>query len=102
MKRVWLMWLASGSLMLGLFMYESLYSDKTYAEEGKAVFTGIELDCAGCKDHLEKTLNNLLGIQHYDIQAEKDTVTVFFDENQMKAKWITKAFISAGFTPENE
>jgi hypothetical protein len=28
-------------------------------------------------------------------------VTVFFDENQTKAEWISKAFISAGFTPKN-
>jgi copper chaperone CopZ len=101
MRRRWLMWLASGSLLLGLFMFESLYTDQTYAEEGKAVFTGIDLDCAGCKDHLEKTLNNLLGIQHYEIHPDKQSVTVFFDENQTKAEWISKAFISAGFTPKN-
>lgn len=72
-------------------------AQKTHAGEGQVTFSGVDLTNPQVQEKLNETLNNLIGIDHYSLNAKQNTVTVSFDYESMRAPWIEKALEAAGF-----
>lgn len=68
------------------------------AGDGKVVYTGVDLSCDDCEQQLEDALNNIIGIEDYEVNEEDKTITVWFDAERMKADWIEKSLEASGFT----
>ncbi len=71
------------------------------AETEKVVFSGIDLSCENCKNKVVDSLDNILGIDDYSLDPKNETITVWYNQDEMKPEWIYKSLEAAGFRPEN-
>ncbi|TLS35068.1 heavy-metal-associated domain-containing protein [Pseudalkalibacillus caeni] len=71
------------------------------ADDGRVIFSGVDLSCDGCQSQMETSLDKIIGIQNYEIDAESKSVTVWFDNEVMKPEWINKSLEAAGFYPKS-
>jgi copper ion binding protein len=64
------------------------------------VFSCKEISCTGCKKHITEAIKLLDGIKSVDVNIEKKTVKVKFDESVTTIEKIKEAIEEAGYTAE--
>ena len=64
------------------------------------IFTCKEISCSGCKKHITEAVKSLDGIKSVDVNIEKKTVKVKYDENATTIEKIKEAIEEAGYTAE--
>lgn len=69
----------------------------TYAKKDEIVFTGIPLNCTDCDTHIKTALQNIIGIKKYNLNAKKNTLTIYYDHSIMQPNWIQKSLQADGF-----
>lgn len=100
MKRFFITALLVIPLTVALVLFSNDSDKGAHAEAEKIIFSGIDLSCENCKNEVELSLENLLGIEEYSLNPSEETVTVWYDQEQIQADWIFKALEAAGFPPE--
>lgn len=87
--------------IIALFMFT--LSDQITASdtEVKTVkFSCKEISCNGCKKHITESVIALNGIKNVDVNIEKKTVKVKFDDTKVTVERIKEAIEEAGYSAE--
>jgi copper chaperone CopZ len=63
-------------------------------------FINLGLHSPEAREQVEEVLSNVIGISKVSIDPNTDQVTITFDQEIMKAEWISKTLDSQGFRPE--
>ncbi|WP_181833270.1 heavy-metal-associated domain-containing protein [Bacillus taeanensis] len=72
-------------------------TNDVHAENGQAVFSGVNLSCEGCELQVRDALQNIVGIQDFHLDSQKGLITVSYNEAVMKPEWVEKSLESFGF-----
>jgi copper chaperone CopZ len=85
-------------IVLTVFLADGNAPEKTQAEGTIVTFTGVDLGCKGCQAKMKEALSKIIGIEGYQLSPTKNSLTVTFNSDYMKAEWIEKSLQAAGFT----
>ena len=64
----------------------------------KATFNVPEMSCGHCKATVERELNKLSGVEHSNVDLEKGTVEVSYDESRVMTGELEDAIEEAGYS----
>jgi len=101
MKRFMLTALIVIPLLIAAIVFSNDSNKGAQAETEKVVFSGIDLSCENCKNKVVDSLDKILGIYDYSLDPKNETVTVWYNQDEMKPEWIYKSLEAAGFPPED-
>jgi copper chaperone CopZ len=84
------------AMMVGL----GLASGIAVAKEATAEMKVPAMDCAACTVVIKKALTQTRGVKSVDLNVDKRTATVVYDEKQVTQAEIQKTIEKAGFKTE--
>lgn len=88
-------------LITALFMITLSNQLVASGNEVKTVkFSCKEISCSGCKKHITEAVKELDGIKSVDVNIEKKTVIVEFDDSKTTIETIKAAIEEAGYSAE--
>ncbi|MFC4618595.1 heavy-metal-associated domain-containing protein [Camelliibacillus cellulosilyticus] len=70
---------------------------KSAARGHEAVFTGVDFSCRQCESKMKTAIENIIGIEKYRLDPEKNAIRITYDPDIMHARWIEKSLRSDGF-----
>lgn len=84
------------AMMIGLALAGGIAVAKGVTAEMKVP----AMDCAACTVVIKKALTQTKGVKNVDLNVEKRTVTVMYEDTQVTRAEIQKAIEKAGFKTE--
>ncbi|MBO8173126.1 MAG: heavy-metal-associated domain-containing protein [Bacillaceae bacterium] len=91
---------AAGFLIIALIALQINTSNISSTEEKQetVLFQGVDVSCDGCEDKLHQAMENIIGIQQYQLDPPAGELTVTYETDDMQAEWIKNSLEAAGFT----
>jgi copper chaperone CopZ len=86
--------------LIGMFVALGLASGVAVAKEATAEMKVPAMDCAACTVVIKKALTQTSGVKKVDLNVEKRTATVVYEDTQVTKAEIQKTIERAGFKTE--
>jgi copper chaperone CopZ len=86
---------------IGVIVGLGLVAGSAMAKEAIAEMKVPAMDCAACTVVIQKALTQTKGVKNVDLNIEKRTATVVFEDTQVTQPAIQKAIEKAGFKTES-
>jgi copper chaperone CopZ len=75
---------------------------ETSANEGRVSYTVENAQCDNCANELSVAIENILGIEAYTYNDEKNTLTIDYNPTVMETEWITESLMANGYRIEEQ
>ena len=82
------------SIFIALFTF--LFVSGMFAKNEKVVFS-VSMDCISCQKKIEKNMSFEKGVKALDVQLEKNTVAVTYDDTKTDIAKLQKGFKKTGY-----
>jgi copper chaperone CopZ len=77
-----------------------LFAGTALAEEATSELKVPAMDCAACTVVIKKALTQIKGVKTVDLNVDKRTATIVYEDTQVKQAEIQKTIEKAGFKTE--
>ena len=86
--------------LIGMLVVLGLASGVAVAKEADVQMKVPAMDCAACTVVIKKALTQTKGVKNVDLNVEKRTATVIYEDKQVTQAEIQKTIENAGFKTE--
>jgi copper chaperone CopZ len=86
--------------LIGMLVVLALASGVAVAKEANVQVKVPAMDCAACTVVIKKALTQTKGVKNVDLNVEKRTATVIYEDTQVTQAEIQKTIENAGFKTE--
>lgn len=83
--------------LLAAVIMLQINSAEVSGDQKTVTLTGIDAACTDCSKTLDEVLQNIIGIHDYQIRPQQGELTITFNTDVMRTRWITRSLEASGF-----